>query len=139
MINVAAIRMKQFGVQFYQASLSAKDIDKLVRFEVLSYGEQAQGVRGNRKKAAVHPSKVNWDLLERRLGDGRTWGAGETFTLADCAAAPILTYARRLVPFGDRPRLRAWHGRLMARPSFRRALEDAAPFGDLMPAPPAAD
>lgn len=80
-----------------------------------------------------------WDLLERRLGDGRSWGAGETFTLADCAAAPILTYARRLVPFGDRPRLRAWHGRLMARPSFRRALEDAAPFGDLMPAPPAED
>ena len=80
-----------------------------------------------------------WDLLERRLGDGRTWGAGETFTLADCAAAPILTYARRLVPFGERPRLKAWHGRLMARPSFRRALEDAAPFGDLMPAPPAVD
>jgi glutathione S-transferase len=80
-----------------------------------------------------------WDWLEARLSDGRTWGAGEIFTLADCCAAPILTYARRLVPFGDRPRLRAWHGRLMARPSFVRALEDAAPFGDLMPAPPAED
>ena len=67
MINVAAIRMQQFGVQFYQASLTASDIDKLVRFEVLSYGEQAQPVRGGRKKAAV-PSKVNWDLLERRIG-----------------------------------------------------------------------
>jgi DGQHR domain-containing protein len=66
MINVAAIRMQQFGVQFYQASLTAKDIDKLVRFEVLSYGEQAQGVRGGRKKSA-HPTKVNWDLLERRI------------------------------------------------------------------------
>jgi DGQHR domain-containing protein len=66
MINVPAIRMQQFGVQFYQASLSAKDIDKLVRFEVLSYGEQAQGVRGNRKRAA-QPSKINWDLLERRI------------------------------------------------------------------------
>ena len=66
MISVAALRMQQFGVQFYQASLSAKDIDKLVRFEVLSYGEQAQGVRGGRKKAA-QPSKVNWDLLERRI------------------------------------------------------------------------
>jgi glutathione S-transferase len=82
---------------------------------------------------------LGWDWLEHRLGDGRTWGAGETFTLADCAAAPLMTYARRLVPFGDRPRLRAWHGRLMARPSFRRALDDAAPFGDLMPAPPAED
>ena len=36
MINVAAIRMQQFGVQFYQASLTASDIDKLVRFEVLN-------------------------------------------------------------------------------------------------------
>jgi DGQHR domain-containing protein len=65
MINVAAIRMKQFGVQFYQASLTAGDIDKLVRFEVLNYGQSAQPpVRGGKKKA---PSKVNWDLLERRI------------------------------------------------------------------------
>ena len=66
MISVAAIRMQQFGVTFYQASLSAKDIDKLVRFEVLSYGEQAQGVRGGRRKPA-QPTKINWDLLERRI------------------------------------------------------------------------
>jgi DGQHR domain-containing protein len=66
MINVAAIRMRQFGVQFYQASLTASDIDKLVRFEVLSYGEQSQPpVRGGRRRAG--PSKVNWDLLERRI------------------------------------------------------------------------
>src|ERR671922_1971217 len=65
MISVAAIRMQQFGVQFYQASLTASDIDKLVRFEVLSYGESGQPpVRGGKKKA---PSKVNWDLLERRI------------------------------------------------------------------------
>ena len=65
MINVAAIRMKQFGVQFYQASLTAGDIDKLVRFEVLNYGQSGQPpVRGGKKKT---PSKVNWDLLERRI------------------------------------------------------------------------
>src|ERR671916_21630 len=65
MINVAAIRMQQFGVQFYQASLTANDIDKLVRFEVLSYGDTSQPpVRGGKKKT---PSKVNWDLLERRI------------------------------------------------------------------------
>src|SRR6187399_1510997 len=64
MINVAAIRMKQFGVRFYQASLTAGDIDKLVRFEVLNYGDSGQPVRGGNKKA---PSKVNWDLLERRI------------------------------------------------------------------------
>ena len=66
MINVAAIRMQQFGVHFYQASLTASDIDKLVRFEVLSYGEQSQPpVRGGRRRGGV--SKVNWDLLERRI------------------------------------------------------------------------
>src|SRR6202521_244754 len=68
MINVAAIRMQQFGVQFYQASLTASDIDKLVRFEVLSYGESAQApVRGGKQKAGATPSKVNWDFLERRI------------------------------------------------------------------------
>src|SRR6478672_1847318 len=69
MINVAAIRMQQFGVQFYQASLKASDIDKLVRFEVLSYGEGGQApVRGGRQKpGAPAPSKVNWDFLERRI------------------------------------------------------------------------
>jgi DGQHR domain-containing protein len=70
MINVAAIRMQQFGVQFYQASLTASDIDKLVRFEVLSYGEGAQPpVRGGKQKAmpGAPASKVNWDLLERRI------------------------------------------------------------------------
>jgi len=68
MINVAAIRMQQFGVQFYQASLTASDIDKLVRFEVLNYGDQAQApVRGGKQKAGTTPSKVNWDFLERRI------------------------------------------------------------------------
>src|ERR1700694_1199086 len=68
MINVAAIRMQQFGVQFYQASLTASDIDKLVRFEVLSYGDSAQPpVRGGKPRVDVAPSKVNWDFLERRI------------------------------------------------------------------------
>ncbi len=65
MINVAAIRMQQFGVQFYQASLTAKDIDKLVRFEVLSYADLAHPpVRGGRRGAGP---KINWDLLEQRI------------------------------------------------------------------------
>src|SRR5436305_10942452 len=68
MINVAAIRMQQFGVQFYQASLTASDIDKLVRFEVLRYGDSAQApVRGSKQKPGAAPSKVNWDFLERRI------------------------------------------------------------------------
>ena len=98
--------------------------------------EEARDVFGSDEDRAVLARC--WDWLEDRLSDGRTWGAGETFTLADCNAS-ILTYARRLIPFGDRPLLRAWHRRLMDRPSFQRVLADAAPYGDLMPAPPAED
>ncbi len=65
MINVAAIRMQQFGVQFYQASLTARDIDKLVRFEVLSYGGQSQSPTRGAQRA--RRSRINWDLLERRI------------------------------------------------------------------------
>ncbi len=66
MIHVAAIRMQQFGVAFYQASLSANDIDKLVRFEVLSYGEGTHPpVRGG--KGQAKQTRINWDLLERRI------------------------------------------------------------------------
>ncbi|MCL4845008.1 MAG: DGQHR domain-containing protein [Acidobacteria bacterium] len=65
MITVAAIRMQQFGVSFYQASLTARDVDKLVRFEVLSYGDpRHQPVRGRQSPVK---SKVNWSLLERRI------------------------------------------------------------------------
>ena len=47
MISVAALRMQQFGVQFYQASLTAKDIEQLVLFEVLRYVAQgSQCLRG---------------------------------------------------------------------------------------------
>src|SRR5258706_6969010 len=68
MINVAAIRMQQFGVQFYQASLTASDIDKLVRFEVLRYGDNAnRPVQGGRPGECEAPTKVNWDVLERRI------------------------------------------------------------------------
>ena len=60
MINVAAIRMQQFGVRFYQASLTAEDIDKLVRFEVLSYGEAGQPVRGgNKSNKKPRPKRLN--------------------------------------------------------------------------------
>ena len=66
MINVAAIRMQQFGVQFYQASLTARDIDKFVRFEVLSYsGKSEPPMRGSRRRASR--ARVNWELLERRI------------------------------------------------------------------------
>jgi DGQHR domain-containing protein len=66
MITVAARRVKQFGVEFYQAGLSASDIDRLVKFEVLGY---TGGPHDERPKPKGPPtrSRVNWDMLERRI------------------------------------------------------------------------
>jgi glutathione S-transferase len=77
--------------------------------------------------------RTSYDLLERELGS-RTWALGDTFTLADCAAAPSLFYAHMVEPFGpEHKRLAAYLGRLKERPSYARVLREAEPFFKLMP------
>ncbi len=70
MITVPAHRVKQFGVEFFQASFSAKDIDRLVKFEVLGY----TGVEAPAGKAAraTNRARVNWEALEKRIGESET-------------------------------------------------------------------
>lgn len=65
---------------------------------------------------------------------GRTWAAGDTFSLADCAAAPALFYADWTHPITDTyPILRAYRTRLLARPSVVRAVEGGRPYRHLFP------
>lgn len=72
-------------------------------------------------------------LLDDTL-DGRTWAAGEDFTIADCSAAPALYYANKVLPFGgNHPRLTSYFHRLLERPSFARVLLEAEPFKDSFP------
>lgn len=69
-----------------------------------------------------------YGMIEARM-PGTTWAVGETFTLADCAAAPSLFYASIFMPFPDgHPRLSAYFERLIARPSVARVIADARPF-----------
>jgi glutathione S-transferase len=68
-----------------------------------------------------------YSVLDGQLGAPR-WAAGDAFTIADCAAAPALFYARLVVPFGGHSNLAAYFDRLMARPSFKRALDEARPY-----------
>jgi glutathione S-transferase len=59
----------------------------------------------------------------------RTWAAGETFSLADCAAAPSLFYADWVHPIPEGlANLRAYRARLLARPSYARAVDEARPY-----------
>ena len=64
----------------------------------------------------------------------RTWAAGDGFTMADCAAAPALFYADWTHPIAaSYPLLRAYHARLLARPSFAQAVEAGRPYRHYFP------
>jgi glutathione S-transferase len=72
-------------------------------------------------------------IVEERM-KGRTWAIGDAFTMADCAAAPALFYASKILPFGEgRPALGAYFERLTRRPSFARVLDEAAPYLAMFP------
>ncbi|HEV2955907.1 MAG TPA: glutathione S-transferase family protein [Xanthobacteraceae bacterium] len=73
------------------------------------------------------------DMLEQDMAE-RTWSVGESFSMADCAAAAPLNYANMVMPFSDTRRSVARYlDRLRQRPSFARVLAEAEPYLKLMP------
>jgi glutathione S-transferase len=59
---------------------------------------------------------------------------GDQFTLADCAAAPSLFYADWTHPIpAEFANLIAYRQRLLARPSFTRAVDEGRPFRPYFP------
>jgi len=97
----------------------------------------AENFRGGEDPVGVAQADAllakSYDWLEGELA-GRTWAAGEAFTLADCAAAPSLFYADKVLPFrASHPTLGAYLDRLEARPSFARVLEEAQPVWHMFP------
>lgn len=76
---------------------------------------------------------TSYAWLDQRMQD-RTWAVGETFTLADCAAAPSLFYADWTYPIPEAcAALKAYRERLLQRPSFARAVNEARPFRHYFP------
>ena len=69
MMTIPALKVRQFGVEFYQTSFTSSDVQKLVKFEVLGYS--SPGERGA-KRNAFKTSAVNWEMLERRIGQSET-------------------------------------------------------------------
>lgn len=77
--------------------------------------------------------RIAYDWLEANLPESQ-WAAGDSFTLADCAAAPALFYADWIDEIGDeRPRLKAYRARLLAHPAVSRAVEEARPYRSYFP------
>jgi len=71
--------------------------------------------------------------LDGRLA-GRSWAAGDVFTLADCAAAPSLLYADWAHGIATaHTHLRAYRSRALAHPAVARAVDEARPFRSYFP------
>ena len=71
--------------------------------------------------------------LDERMA-GREWAAADAFSLADCAAAPALFYADWTHPIDEQfAHVRAYRNRLLARPSFARAVDEARPYRSFFP------
>jgi glutathione S-transferase len=114
------------------------------RFYDLQLHEHMQKVVGDRMrpegKKDPHGvenarSRINvaLDMIDAEMA-AKTWAMGDDFTMADCAAAPPLFYANMVMPFGATHKNAARYlGRLMERPSFARAVEEAQPYLKLMP------
>lgn len=65
---------------------------------------------------------------------GREWAANDTFSIADCAAAPALFYAHWGHPIPEsHGALRNYRARLLARPSIARVVEEARPWRQNFP------
>lgn len=72
-------------------------------------------------------------IVEKDMAS-RTWAAGETFTMADCAAAPALFYVNKLVPYASGyPNTARYLDRLQKRPSVARAIKEAEPYFHMVP------
>jgi len=92
---------------------------------------------GNNDPHGVEQART---LLQTSLGmidrdmAARTWAMGEAFSMADCAAAPALFYANKVMPFAcTHSNAAAYLDRLMQRPSFARVLEEAQPYFKMFP------
>ena len=86
---------------------------------------------GVRKARAMLETSYAW--LDARMAT-RTWACGDAFSLADCGAAPFLFYADWTHAIEPRfANVRAYRERLLARPSFKRAVDEARPFRPYFP------
>jgi glutathione S-transferase len=120
----------------FDAQLQVRLWDRLIDFYVMDPMQRyiAQMLRPEAERdAKAQADAVNllgmaYDMIEGRMGE-HAWAAGDSFTMADCTAAPALFYASTLRPFSEHHvRLSGYFERLMTRPSVAKAIEQARPF-----------
>jgi len=123
-----------------RAALEVRMMDRIFDNYVMTPMQRIVGDRirapEHRDARGVAEARQQLDIAYRWLDGalrGREWAAGD-FGLADCAAAPALFYADWVHPVGEGfPNVLAYRRRLLARPSFVRAVDEARPYRPLFP------
>ncbi len=68
-----------------------------------------------------------YSFMDHEFGQ-QPYASGDTFTMADCAAAPGLFYAELLAPFAEYENISAYWERLKDRASVQKTHADAKPI-----------
>jgi glutathione S-transferase len=112
-----------FDVKF-RNEVSANLIEEKVMKRFLGLGQpNASAIRAGHQNIHYHLDYIAW------LCDRRRWLAGESFSLADIAAAAHLSAIDYLgdVPWEDHTGAKDWYARVKSRPSLRAILADNIP------------
>jgi len=124
-----------------QAALEVRSMDRF--FDNYISRPQQQIVADARRPDGTHDTygvkearemlETAYAWLDKVMAD-RTWAAGDDFSLADCAAAPFLFYADWTHRIDDSfANVWRYRRRLLARPSFARAVDEARPYRGYFP------
>ena len=91
-------------------------------------GKDPLGVEQARAQVRTAYAMIEGGMASKR------WAMGDDFTMADCAAAPALSYGDKVMPLGSEfPNTAAYLKRLTERPSFARVLKEAEPYQAMFP------
>jgi glutathione S-transferase len=112
-----------FDVKFYH-EVTALLVGEKLEKRLCGLGTpNAQLIRAGLANIRYHLEYIGW------LTDRQTWIAGDSFSLADIAAAAQLSVIDFIgdVPWDDYPEAKDYYARIKSRPSFRPLLADHVP------------
>lgn len=122
--------------QAWQARMWDRVFDSYVQTPMQAIVADALRPAGERDPRGISDAQGALARAYRFLGARirGPWMLGNSFTLADCSAAPALFYADLVRPFGpEEAPLAAYLDRLKRRPSYERVLAEAEPYFELLP------
>ncbi len=117
-------RLVQWFDGKFRREVSANLIEEKVMKRFLGLGEpNASAIRAGHGNVHYHLDYIAW------LCDRRRWLSGESFSLADIAAAAHISAIDYLgdVPWDDHGKAKDWYARVKSRPSLRPILADHVP------------